>query len=60
MSAPQRKVPKKSGFCVYDPYQYASGRKSPLFFNTSCGKTYVGKYDLAKCKHCGLFIAEAT
>lgn len=62
MSVEQRKVPKKAGFCVYDPFQYERGRRSSQFFNTSCGKTYVGKYDLPKCRNCGqpIFSEEAS
>jgi hypothetical protein len=56
----QRAVPKKPGICVYDPYQYAGGRISPLFFNTACGKVYVGKYDLPMCKHCGKPIGDPS
>lgn len=41
------------GGCKYTPYVYeTSARVSTCFFNTSCGKEYVGMPFGGRCKNC--------
>jgi hypothetical protein len=40
------------GGCKYTPYVYDSKRVSTCFFNTACGKEYVGMPLSGRCKNC--------